>query len=233
MLIGCGPHAHIPDRPAPAAIGADTGATARLARAIAPVLLRQRDEPFALVRAVAVVHPRRRIVAYHLLWRDDAHGAWIPGTIPTDEEVVWVGYDGTGAPTELWTYWHGAVLHAPWPGRQPAITVQWGKHGSLPLGARESDLPRTRTLNVFYAFTILGLPDFWLGNLDRRGPWCFCGSYRRYRDHSAPLLLADRLDAVVVAADPRPALRAVFGRVYSEKPWWPWRNDLDEVKGVT
>ena len=32
---------------------------------------------------VAVVHPDSQVVAYHLLWRDDAHGAWIPFTVPT------------------------------------------------------------------------------------------------------------------------------------------------------
>jgi hypothetical protein len=34
----------------------------------------------------------------------------------------------------------------------------------------------------------------------------------------------------VVAVDPRPMLRRVFGTPYSEKPWWPWRLDLDEVR---
>ena len=42
----------------------------------------------------------------------------------------------------------------------------------------------------------------------------------------------DRLDAVVRAVDPRASLRAVFGRVYSEKPWWPWAG-WQEVKGAT
>jgi hypothetical protein len=139
---------------------------------VAPLLMRQRDERFALARAVAVVHPARRVIAYHLLWRDDAHGAWIPGTVPTDEEVVWVGVDTTGAPAELWTYWHGAILHAPWPGRQPVVDVQWGKHGSLPRATRPGDLPRLRTLNVFYAFTF-ALPDLALGRLNRPGPLCF------------------------------------------------------------
>ena len=232
--------AHIPAAPAarPAPVyRADAAPTARanathLAHALAPVLMRQRDERFALARAVAVVHPTQPVIAYHLLWRDDVHGAWIPHTIPTDEEVVWVRYDRTGAPAALWTYWHGTILHTPWTGRQVVVDVQWGKHGSLPHRVRQGDLPRGRTLNLFYAFTFV-LPDLALGRLTRPGPLGFFRSYGRYRDFSDPLVLADRIDTVVVARDARPALRRVFGRNYSEKPQWPWRVDLSEVKGVT
>ena len=195
------------------------------------MLFLQRDETFELSRAVAVVHPVRPVIAYHLLWRDDAHGAWLPFTVPTDEEIVWVGYDSTHAPTEVWTYWHGAILHTPWPRSQVLVDVQWGKHGSLPRGYPVSSLPPLRTLNAFYAYAWL-LPDFWLGNASRKGPWCFCRSYRRFRDFSRPMLVADSLDAVVAAVDPRPPLRAVFGQVYSEKPWWPWGTG-GEVKGGT
>lgn len=238
--VACGPVAHIPPAPAPraaptfhaGALPNAPGNTEHLARALAPLLMRQSDERFALSRVVAVVHPARRVVAYHLLWRDDVHGAWIPGTIPTDEEVVWVGYDPSGAPAELWTYWHGTILHTPWRGRQVVIDVQWGKHGSLPRAVRAGDLPRGRTLNVFYAFTY-ALPDLLLGRLTRPGPVCFCHGYARYRTFDTPLLVADRLDAVVVARDARPVLRQVFGQRYSAKPQWPWRVDLREVKGVT
>ena len=94
VVSACGPHAHIPPRPAivPAALDS-ADPSSRLARALAPVVYLQIDEVFPLSRAVAVVHPTRRIIAYHLLWQDDVHGAWIPHTVPTDEEVVWVpGY---------------------------------------------------------------------------------------------------------------------------------------------
>ena len=104
-LVACGPRAHIPPVPVavPAAVEeADSGAT--LARALAPLLYIQRDEWFPLDRIVAVLHPTRRVIAYHLLWRDDVHGSWIPFTVPTDEEIVWVGYDATHAPTDIWTF---------------------------------------------------------------------------------------------------------------------------------
>jgi len=199
-----------------------------LAQTLAPVLYVQRDEWFPLERVVAVIHPVRPVIAYHMLWKDDVNGSWIPFTVPTDEEVIWVGYDATWAPTDLWTYWHGTLLHTPWRDRgQVAINVQWGKHGSLPHGVIESDLPSPKKLNDFYAFTWLGLPDMWLGNLTRRGPWCFCRGYGRYRDFSRQLPLSGRLDAIVRSEDAREALGAVFGRPYSRKTPWPSREAPD------
>lgn len=222
-LAACGPRAHIPPQPVvvPGALtGSDSGAV--LARALAPLLYVQRDEWFPLSRVVAVLNPTRRIIAYHLLWRDDVNGSWIPFTVPTDEEVVWVGYDSTRAPTDLWTYWHGTLLHADWRDRgQVAVDVQWGKHGSMPHGLIESDLPSIKKLNDFYAFTWLSLPDIWLGNLTRRGPWCFCHGYGRYRQFTRELPLGSRIDAIVRADDARSALAAVFGHPYSRKTPWP------------
>jgi hypothetical protein len=221
VLTGCGPKAHIPLRPVdlPGLLPpSDSGAV--LARSLAPVLYLQRDETFPLARSVAVVHPQKRIIAYHLLWRDDVNGSWIPLTVPTDQEVVWVGYDSTKAPTEVWTYWHGTILHTAWPRSQVAINVQWGKHGSLPRGIDEKNLPAFRTLNFFYASTVFLLPDILLGDITRKGPLGFFHSYKRYRDFSRPILLSERLDAVVLTTDPDRALRAFFGK-YSHKPAWP------------
>ena len=223
LVSACGPHAHIPPRPVaiPAALDS-ADPIAKLARALAPVLYLQIDEMFPLSRSVAVVHPDRRVIAYHLLWRDDVHGAWIPFTVPTDEEIAWVGYDSTGAPTDVWTYWHGDILHADWTSRgTAAIDVQWGKHGSLPHGIIESDLPRFRTLNAFYVYHMIGLPDILLGRITRPGPLGFFHSYARYRDFSRTIRLGDSLDVVVRTEDPRAALGAVFGRPYSNKVRWP------------
>lgn len=220
--VACGPHAHIPPIPVglPGALPAsDTDAV--LARALSPALYLQPDETFPLKRVVAVVNPDRKIIAYYLLWRDDVHGAWIPFTVPTDEEVVWVGYDTTHAPVDVWTYWHGVVLHTPWPRRRVEIDVQWGKHGSLPRGVVESELPRFRTLNFFYAATIFGEPDILLGAISRAGPLGFFHSYRRYRDFSRVLPLEHHVDVVARTVDPRPILRAVFGSKYSNKVLWP------------
>jgi len=222
FLEACGPRAHIPPRPVSLAGVIDsTDPRAALARALAPMLFVQHDEFFPLERVVAVIHPARRIIAYHLLWRDDAHGSWIPFTVPTDQEIVWVGFDSTSAPNELWTFWHGTLLHTPWPQRAVAINVQWGKHGSMPRGLIESDLPSPKKLNDFYLMHFLGIWDLWLGKLTRPGPGCFCHGYGRYREYDRPLSVADRIDAIVVTDDPREVLVRVFGRSYSKKKPWP------------
>lgn len=219
----CGPHARIPRGPlaVPDRV-ADTAAAAMLARRLAPILYLQRDESFPLERVVAVVHPTRRVIAYHMLWRDDAHGAWIPFTKPTDQEIVWVGYDEGGAPTELWSFWHNDILHADWRDKgAPAADIQWGKHGTLPHQTVMSDLRFPRTLELFWLASWLGIPDLALGRLNRKGPLCFCHGYGRYRRFSHALPLGSRLDAIVRTDDPAPALRAVFGRNYSRKRPWP------------
>lgn len=218
---GCGPRAHIPLRPIDlrgALVQSDSGAI--LARSLAPVLYLQRDERFPLSRVVAVVHPTRPVIAYHFLWRDDVNGAWIPFTVATDQEIVWVGYDLTGAPTDVWTYWHGTVLHTKWPKEQVAINVQWGKHGSMPRGLVESSLPAPKTLNFFFAATRFLIPDQILSRSMRGGPALFPYGYRRYRDFSRELPIADRLDVIVRTEKPDTVLEAVFGR-YSKKPDWP------------
>ena len=225
MVTACGPRANIPPRPVadarvPGAVSS-ASAAATLARSLAPVLFLQRDETFPLERVVAVVHPSRPIIAYHLLWRDDAHGSWIPFTTPTDQEIVWVGYDSTFAPTEIWTYWHGRILHTDWANRGTvAVDVQWGKHGSLPQNTNEGDLPALQKMQSFYAMAWLGIWDLWLGLLTRPGPACFCHGYGRYREFTRPLILGDRIDIVAETADPAAILRAVFGK-YSRKPPWP------------
>jgi hypothetical protein len=168
-----------------------------------------------------VIHPTRSVIAYHLLWRDDAHGAWLPFTKPTDHEIIWVGYDSTSAPVELWTYWHGSIVHTEWSARgQPLVDVQWGKHGSLPTATRPVDLPWAKSHDVFYLLAWL-LPDLWLGNLARRGPWCFCHGYARYTTFTKPIQLAQRINLVARDADPTEALRAVFGNRYARKIAWP------------
>ena len=208
--------------PATIPFAADSSQAA-LARALAPVLHVQRDEAFPLERVVAVVHPTCPVIAYVLDWKWDVNGQWLPWTKSSDEEEAWVGYDSsTHAPTDLWTYWHGTLLHADWRQRgAPAVSVQWGKHGTLPYGVIESDLPRWKKLNVFYATALALSPEIWIGKLAHGGPWGFFHGYGRYRDFERIVPLAERLDAVVSADDPGPALREVLGRRYSKKTEWP------------
>src|SRR3954466_1338818 len=123
-LAACVPRVQLPVAPYVAqGIVAPGDSVARLARHLAPVLYVQRDEPFPLVRVAAVVHPTRPVIAYHMLWQHDVNGQWLPWAKPSDEEIVWVGYDvQTGDATDIWTYWHNTVLHTEWRDRgAPAI----------------------------------------------------------------------------------------------------------------
>lgn len=221
-LVACGPHVHIPPQPAvvPSAVAAnDPGAV--LARELAPTLYLQPNETFPLTRVVAVIHPTRRVIGYYLLWRHDVMGRWSPFSKGTDEEEMWVGYDSTGAPTDLWTYWHGVILHTSWRGKgQVLADVQWGKHGSLPHGVRLADLPPFRRMTFFYALT-WAFPDLWLGRLSSPGPLCFCHSFSTYIQFTQPLPLAPRLNAIARTAQPDSVLTAVFGKSYARKRWWP------------
>jgi hypothetical protein len=222
MLSACGPRARIPVlAEAVAGIALAPDSVVALARSLAPTLYLHRDETFPLVRVVAVKHPVRRIIAYHLLWRDDVHGAWVPFSTPTDQEIAWVGYDGRGSPTRLWTYWHGTIVGTDWRHGRPEVDVQWGKHGLLPRATLQEDLPWSRQLRIYYAFT-WAVPDLMLGALQRQGPLCFCRGFARYREFTVPLPLEPRVDIVVVAEDPDPALSAIFGERYSRKAPWPW-----------
>src|SRR3954469_674489 len=93
-LAACVPHVTLPVAPYAAPdIVAPGDSIARLARHLAPILHVQRDEPFPLVRIAAVVHPTRPVIGYHLLWQHDVNGQWLPWTKPSDEEIIWVGYD--------------------------------------------------------------------------------------------------------------------------------------------
>ena len=222
LTITCGPHVTLPAVPAHLNHQADSAGVA-LATALAPVLHVQRDEPFTLERVVAVLSPTRRIIAYHLLWSHDVNGQWVPWSKASDAEEVWVGYDPrTLLPTDLWTYWHGDILHTPWSGKgAPEISVQWGKHGSLPYNVIQSDLPRSRTLNLFYAGEFLLLPDIWLGKASHGGPWGFFHSYARYRDFSHIVPLKSRLDAIVTTDSPESILLLIFGAHHADKRAWP------------
>ncbi len=222
VVAACYRASGVPSIPLTVPDAADSSDVA-LARALAPVLYVQRDEYFPLDRVVAVIHPSRPVIAYALAWRWDIHGQWVPWSKTSDGEEVWVGYDpATHAPTDLWTFWHGVIIHTTWRDKgQPAVSVDWGTHGSLPHGVIESDLPALKKLNVLYALKFILLPDIWLGKLVHGGPWGFFHGYARYREFTRILPLSGKLSAVVRTANPDRALRAVFGGGYAKKPAWP------------
>lgn len=225
LLTACGPRTHFPPLPPtlPDALAHDDSG-ARLARDLAPILYLQRDESFPLERTVAVLHPTRRVIAYYLTYRHDITARWSPFSQGPDEEEFWVAYDSTLAPTDIWTYWHGDILHANWRGKgQLGIDVQWGKHGSLPRGTTPAQIPHDKSLQFFYAMTY-AFPDLWFGRLSSKGPLCFCHGFGRYREFTRPIVLGARLTAIGRTADPDSLLSTVFGRRYAHKPYWPWEQ---------
>ena len=114
--------------------------TALLER-FAPRLYVTSTEPFPLPDFAAVLHPKAAWIAYHLFWEDDID--FPDDNDPCDHEVLWVRLDGARVKVlDIYTYFHGRILHAP-PiavddankhGGRAKIHVQWGKHGSMPVG---------------------------------------------------------------------------------------------------
>ena len=97
-------------------------------------------EYFKLKDLVAVIHPIKPIIAYNLFWEDDID---YPGNNdPSDHEVVWIEFNKSkGKVTGVYTYFHKAILSteeavkdANLHNQRARINVEWGGHGSLPLG---------------------------------------------------------------------------------------------------
>ncbi len=106
-----------------------------LAETFAPLLMTTHSEPFALKDVVAVLHPTKPWIAYHLFWDDDID--FPDDNDPSDHEIVWVQLDEKRQRMVRYaTYFHGRVLEAP-PAAvarsgRPEVAVQWGKHGTMP-----------------------------------------------------------------------------------------------------
>ena len=118
-----------------------TPAEWRTVERFAPRVFVTRTEPFQLRDAAAIVHPDRRTIAYHLFWDDDID--FPDDNDPSDHEVVWcVISPDQRRLVAFYTYFHNRVLEAPPEALRdaaahlgrPSVAVQWGKHGSMPVG---------------------------------------------------------------------------------------------------
>ena len=112
----------------------------KLSLKYAPRIFVNPKEYFKLKDLVAVIHPIKPIIAYNLFWEDDID---YPGdNDPSDHEVVWIEFNKSkGKATGVYTYFHQAILSieeavkdADLHDQRARINVQWGEHGSLPLG---------------------------------------------------------------------------------------------------
>lgn len=113
---------------------APTPAELELVRRCCPRLRRHGAEFFPLEEIVALVHPSRPWIGFHLFWDDDVD--FPEDNDPTDHEVIWVEFDPVRRiPVGVATYFHGRLISTPIAaGTRPAVACEWGKHGSVPLG---------------------------------------------------------------------------------------------------
>src|SRR2546426_761351 len=86
-----------PKQPSPAQIAA--------VMKFAPRLYTTPTEFFPLNDVVAIIHPDKPLIGYHLFWGDDID--FPDDHDPTDHEIVWVEYDpATQEVREVHTYFH-------------------------------------------------------------------------------------------------------------------------------
>src|SRR5215475_1063518 len=116
----------------------------RLARRFAPRLYATPSEFFPLKDFAVILHPAERLIAYHFFWEDDID--FPEDNDPCDHELIWVKYSADKSSIEdILTYFHGRILKggeaaindARAHGMRPRVNIQWGKHGSLPVGWEE------------------------------------------------------------------------------------------------
>lgn len=185
----------------PAALTADELASVMR---FAPLLHTTGDECFELMDVVAIHHPDKPLIAYHLFWEDDYN---FPDDYePCDHEQVWVAYDPrSAAVTDVWAFYHSRVITtteaaeaANRGGGKPDVFVQWGTHGSLLTGWEKLADPASAQRTIgddmkrTYEEVSRGgrLPDH---PLKRPWPSKFAGTYEDYVDFGRPLDASDWL----------------------------------------
>src|SRR5262245_9992756 len=119
----------------------------QLVRRFAPRIYTTPTEIFPLKDFAVILHPTSRQIAYHFFWEDDID--FPEDNDPCDHELIWVQYSSDQKSIEkIWTYFHGRILEggeaalsdARRYAMRPRIDVQWGKHGSLPIGWEEMQI---------------------------------------------------------------------------------------------
>jgi hypothetical protein len=115
-----------------------------IVRRFAPRIYTTPSEFFTLKDFAVILHPASRQIAYHFFWEDDID--FPEDNDPCDHELIWAQYSADGSSIErFWTYFHGRILaggeaalaDARRHGQRPRVNVQWGKHGSMPVGWEE------------------------------------------------------------------------------------------------
>lgn len=210
-----------------------TAAQRDLVQRFAPRIHNVPHEFFPLKDIVAILHPEKPIIGYHLFWEDDL--GFPSDNDPCDHEVVWIEYDpATLKVTRVVTYWHGklatteaATAEANAHGGRAWIGTEWGFHGSIPFGAPGSLKIVDDTLRSHWerAHTARekNLPR---DPLARGWPTGYAGDYAAYTSFTVPLdvrpMLRER-DLVYVSRWPNATLNRYCLRYnFAAKTEWPW-----------
>lgn len=177
----------------------------RLIRKFCPILLTNPQECFPLKDFVAVHHPTKPLIGYHLFWEDDFD---FPDDYePCDHEEVWIQYDPQQeVVTKVMAFFHSRVIQSETAveeardnQQRAKIRIEWGKHGALLTGWEEMNEPLTGVsllewMRVTYDHVCSGgrvphhpLKRFW--------PAGFEGTFEEYVEFSEavdPLAYLDR-----------------------------------------
>ena len=199
-----------------------------LARRFAPVLVLHPSEPYRLVAVIAVMHPAKPMVAYHVFFEDDVFLAGRGKSL--DHEIAWVAYDPvTLKATGVFTLWHRTVLEtesclmdAKASGQRPRIDVQWGQHGLLPYGWEGLVTARPRlelAMHYELARHVNRIPKA----SARDAGVTFGGSYDEYVTFTERIDTADFIGegGVVRAERSGKFLESLLGETFLHKKEWP------------
>lgn len=203
-----------------------------LAYDFAPTLYVTPREPFPLKDLVVIGHLQRPLLAYHLFWDDDID--FPADNDPCDHEVVWVLLDDRRERVErVYSFYHGRIVEssegavdAMARGGRARFFVQWGKHGSLPVGWESledgrllEDMRRT-----YRRLREAGCRDA-DHPLAREWPHSFAGSWSEFIDFSTEIDLRDHLRAksrMMIGLKASAIIAVYFLRYcFSVKESWP------------
>jgi hypothetical protein len=197
----------------------------------APRLQNVPNEFFPLKDIVALLHPEKPVIAYHLFWEDDL--GFPSDNDPCDHEIVWVEYaPATLKVVRVWTYFHGRVLttdaateEANAHGGRPWIAVEWGFHGSVPWKGRETD-PATDAKLKDHWTTARNGKKMPRDPLARGWPEEYAASYEAFTTFSVlndPVPMLKSRDLVYITRWPNATLNRYCLRYnFAWKLEWPW-----------